>query len=171
MNQINAQHELRRIEVLQGSGLLTTSRLPELDEICRQAKDHFHVAAASVTLIDKEVQFIKATTGSNLEKTPRSTSFCDHTIRTDDVLIVTDATKDPRFESNPFVIGEPFVRFYAGAPLIYLRQIRLGALCLFDFKPREFTLGDGAELTLMAEEAVSVIIAHVTGSIAARLGL
>ena len=58
---------------------------------------------------------------------------------------------------NPVATGEPYIRFYAGAPLVYLRQLRLGALCLLDPRPREFTIGDKAELALMADEVVSVI--------------
>ena len=27
-----------------------------------------------------------------------------------------DASKDPRFSSNPFVVSDPKIRFYAGAP-------------------------------------------------------
>lgn len=86
-------------------------------------------------------------------------------------LVVLDATKDPCFASNPLVTGEPFIRFYAGAPLIYQREIRFGALCLLDPRPREFSLGDRAELTLMAEEAVSVIVAQEIASRTAKLGL
>jgi GAF domain-containing protein len=71
---------------------------------------------------------------------------------------VPDVTRDERFASNPVVTGEPFIRLYAGAPFIYMRQLRLGALCLLDPLPREFTLGDKAELALMADEVVSVIV-------------
>jgi GAF domain-containing protein len=167
----SGQHEFRRLKALQETGLLADSRSPELDEICRQAEEHFHGVTALVTLIDKDLQIIKARVGSTLECMPRSHAFCDYTIRTDDVLVVTDATKDHRFASNPFVVGEPFIRFYAGAPLIYMRQVRLGALCLIASKPREFTLGDRAELTLMAEEVVSIIVAQATARMAAKLGL
>lgn len=80
-----------------------------------------------------------------------------------------DATQDERFAANPLVIGEPFIRFYAGAPLIYLRNIRLGGLCLLDPHPREFTLGDKAELASLAEEAVSVIVQHELGPTRAPL--
>ena len=87
-------------------------------------------------------------------------AFCNVTIRSDDVLVVADARQDPRFASNPLVTGKPFIRFYAGAPLIYLQQIRFGALCLLDPEPRGFSLGDRAELTLMADEVVSLIAKH-----------
>jgi len=31
---------------------------------------------------------------------------------------VSDALNDPRFADNPYVVGGPRVRFYAGQPLI-----------------------------------------------------
>lgn len=89
--------------------------------------------------------------------------------------MVPDATQDERFAANPLVTGEPFIRFYAGAPLVYLRSVRLGALCLLDGHPRApaaFTLGDKAELVSMAEEVVSIIMQHELGpNLAAALSV
>jgi GAF domain-containing protein len=154
-----AEHlEFQRLQALRGTRLLTASTPPELEEICQRVKEHFRVAVALVTLIDKDVLIAKAQAGTDLEEVPRVGQFCDYTIRSDDVFVVPDASRDERFASNPVVTGEPFIRFYAGAPPVYMRQLRLGALCLLDPRPREFTLGDKAELALMADEVVSVIV-------------
>jgi GAF domain-containing protein len=163
--------ELRRLRALHGSGLLAGPGHPGLDEACRQAREHFCVATAMVTLLDREVQVVRALAGAAVEDVPRCHAFCDHTIRADDVHVVGDAARDPRFASNPLVLGAPFIRFYAGAPLIYRRGIRLGALCLLDPAPREFSLGDRAELALMAEEVVSGVLAREVDDRAAGLGL
>ncbi|MDP3768553.1 MAG: SpoIIE family protein phosphatase, partial [Dehalococcoidia bacterium] len=86
----------------------------------------------------------------------RDIAFCDPTIRQSAVLVVPDATKDPRFRDNPVVTGEPGVRFYAGAPLISSDGYRLGSLCILDFEPREtFTQVERQQLEAMAG-AVSV---------------
>ena len=171
MNEQDGRLELQRLQALHETGLLTSAPPPEFEQICTRAREHFRVAMALVTLIDKDVQIIKARVGTTLEQTPRSDAFCDYTIRANDVFVVPDATKDPRFASNSLVRREPFVRFYAGAPLIYLRDIRLGALCLLDPKPREFSLGDRAELAEMSDEVVSIIMQQVVDERTASVGL
>lgn len=173
MGPLDPSLEFRRIQALHATGLLSSPRLPELDEICRRAQEQFGVATALVTLIDRDTQIIKAREGSDLEQTPRAWAFCDYTIRTDQVFVVLDAIQDARFAANPLVTGEPFIRFYAGAPLVYLQEVRLGALCLLDPRPRqpaEFTLGDKAELVGMADEVVSVIVQHELAALSAILG-
>ena len=171
MKDVEGRAEFKRLQALRESGLLTSPTSPELNGICQQAKAHFKTAMALITLIDKEVQIVKARLGTDLESTPRSVAFCDYTIRGDAVLVVPDATKDACFAANPLLTGEPFIRFYAGAQLIYQREIRFGALCLLDPRPREFSLGDRAELTLMAEEAVTAIAAADIVRRVAKLGL
>eukprot|EP00951_Prasinocladus_malaysianus_P046198 scaffold631440_cov46-Prasinocladus_malaysianus.AAC.1 len=42
--------------------------------------------------------------------------MCETVIPT--VLITEDASVDARFSHNPYVAGDPFIKFYAGAPLL-----------------------------------------------------
>ena len=164
MNDLDAEMEAKRLRTLRETGIVSAPPSRELADICERAKRHFDVSMALVTLIEREIQIVRARAGTDLEQTPRSVAFCDVTIRSDEVLVVPDARQDPRFASNPLVTGKPFIRFYAGAPLIYLQQIRLGALCLLDPAPRAFSLGDRAELTLLADEVVSLIARRQSGT-------
>ena len=157
LDRMNADLEFERLQALRDTGLLTASAPPAVEAICRKAKAQFGTAMALVTLIDRDRQVVKAKEGTDLEGTPRSVAFCAHTIRADKVFVLSDARQDHRFAANPLVTGAPFIRFYAGAPLIYLRGIRLGALCLLDPMPRSFSPGDSAELTAMAEDVVGEI--------------
>lgn len=86
----------------------------------------------------------KAGAGTDPEEAPRVGQSCGYTIRSDDVLIATDATQDERIAFNPFVTIEPHIRFYASAPLLYMRQLLLVALCLLDPLARDLALGDKA---------------------------
>ncbi|TAQ84111.1 hypothetical protein B7494_g7570 [Chlorociboria aeruginascens] len=52
-------------------------------------------------------------------------------------FIVNDLTKDERFNELPFVKGSPFMRFYAGVPLITKRGIPIGSLFIVDSRVRD----------------------------------
>ncbi len=158
MGEYDTPHEAQRLRALLETGLVTSPAMPELEVICRRAKEHFSVAITMVTLITKDTLLVRAKAGTDWEEVPRTGQFCDYTIRSDAPFVVGNAAQDPRFADNPVVRGEPQIRFYAGAPLIYRREIRLGALCLLDPQPRAFSLGDRAELEAMADEVVGAII-------------
>ncbi|WP_410217681.1 GAF domain-containing protein, partial [Paracoccus sp. (in: a-proteobacteria)] len=98
-----------------------------------------------------------AGSGPFLDVIPRQVSFCNTTIRSDAPLIVEDASLHPAFYDNPLVTGPPYVRFYAGVPLLFMREVRLGALCICDQEPRRFSLGDIAELEDLADQIISRI--------------
>lgn len=150
--------EYRRIQALQDLHLLTEPAAPILRNLCQQAQERFGVAAALVTLIDTDRQIIKGGVGTDLEQMPRANAFCNHLLWSDKVLVVADACEDERFAVNPLVTGAPFIRFYAGAPLIFMSDVRLGGFCLLDPRPRDFADQDRAELADLAEEAMICII-------------
>lgn len=152
--------EFQRLEVLRSLHLLNTVSLPMLEDVCEQVQGRFAVEMVLVTVVDRERQLVKARVGTSFEGSSRPDAFCDHLIRSDEVLVVQDARQDPRFAANPLVTGEPFIRFYAGAPLIYMRDIRLGGLCLLDTRPRDLTALDRAELAVMADEVMMLILQH-----------
>ncbi len=70
------------------------------------------------------------------KQTLRDLSFCGHAILASEPLMVTDASRDPRFHDNPLVTGPPFIRFYAGEPLHASNGQAIGTLCLIDPSPR-----------------------------------
>ncbi len=151
--------EEERLKVLLETGALDPNQDPALDSLCEEVRQHFEVPMCTVTLLDRARQQLRAAQGLDTGEMPRDVAFCNYTILTDEVLVVSDALDDERFRNNPLVTGAPYIRFYAGAPLIFLKNIRLGALCLLDTKPRAFSRGDRAELQLFAERAVQEIAA------------
>jgi GAF domain-containing protein len=153
-------HEEERLRALLETGILDTAADPAFDALTEAARAHFHVPMCLVTLLDRDRQWIKSAQGICIPGTPRDIAFCNHTILSDEVFVVENALADERFRDNPAVTGEPNVRFYAGAPLVYMSNIRLGALCLLDTKPRTFSHGDKAELLAFAERVVAEIAAR-----------
>jgi len=92
---------------------------------------------ALVTLVEQTRQTFISRTGVDVGETPRETSFCAHAMLEDHIMVVPDATHDPRFTDNPLVTGDMHIRFYAGAPLVSDDGIPLGSLCVIDTEPRE----------------------------------
>jgi PAS domain S-box-containing protein len=131
--------EARRIRELQSYGVLDTSPDIAFDRLTRLASDLFDAPIALVSLIDEERQWFKSRHGLDACSTPRAWSFCSRAIELgpDAVMVVEDATLDPRFAGNPLVVGEVGIRFYVGAVLTSPSGCNLGSLCVIDTKPRE----------------------------------
>ncbi len=66
------------------------------------------------------------------------------------MLIINDTLTDERFASNPLVVGEPHIRFYAGYPLPGPRGWNIGTLCVIDQKPRAFPPAEQQVLRTLA---------------------
>ena len=130
--------EVRRLQVLRDLHLLDTPPEERFDRITRLAARLFDAPIVLLALIDADRQWFKSRIGVELTQVERSLSFCDHTIRQDDVFVVEDTLEDARFADNPFVTGPPGVRFYAGYPLETPEGLRVGSLCVIDIKPRSF---------------------------------
>ncbi len=55
------------------------------------------------------------------------------------IFKVQDSQKDDRLKDNPLVVGDPYIRFYAGFILQANDGAKLGTLCIIDTKPRNFS--------------------------------
>jgi PAS domain S-box-containing protein len=150
--------EPERLAALHRLNVLDTPSEDELDVIARLAADRFGTATALVSLVDADRQWFKARHGLAASETCRSISFCGHTIHQDGVMVVPDATADPRFAGNPLVTGDPHIRFYAGAPLVLASGHRIGTLCVIDPAPRAaFTAHEAEVLQLIAQQVVALL--------------
>jgi diguanylate cyclase (GGDEF)-like protein/PAS domain S-box-containing protein len=114
---------------------------------------------ALISLVDEDRQWFKARMGLDVCSTSREVAFCAHVVELEAVLIVEDAALDPRFANNPLVTGPPFIRFYAGAPLITPEGHVLGSLCVLDTKPRTLT-DTQRELLIVLSRQVMDQLAH-----------
>ncbi|CAN5219401.1 hypothetical protein BH11PSE10_BH11PSE10_14860 [soil metagenome] len=135
-----------RLAALRELLILDTPPEQRFDRLVQFAVDEFDVPIALLSLVDRERQWFKSRIGLNACETDRDSSFCAHAIHSDDTLLILDALRDPRFADNPMVIGAPFIRFYAGAPLQIKPGLRIGTLCLIDTRPRSF---DAVDLAIL----------------------
>jgi sigma-B regulation protein RsbU (phosphoserine phosphatase) len=145
--------ETERLAELRALEILDTPSESRFDRIVELAARIFRTPIAYVAMIDANRQWLKAGCGVEAMGTSRNTSFCAHTILHDGPLVVPDALLDPRFADSPLVVGEPFIRFYAGHPLAGPTGRNVGTLCLADREPRTF--GE-AELEILARLAAMV---------------
>lgn len=106
------------------------------DTVTRIASDVCETPIALITLVDENRQWFKANVGMGcVTETPRDISFCTHTIESDELLEISDATQDERFWDNPLVTGNPEIRFYCGVPIKLPMGENIGSLCVIDTKP------------------------------------
>ena len=128
-------NEPERLKVLNHYQVLDSPPEEEFEDLVYLASEICQAPVSLISFIDKKRQWFKARRGLEVSETPRDHAFCAHAILKEEVMIVPDALRDPRFFKNPLVKGEPFIRFYAGAPLITPSKHRLGTLCVIDQEP------------------------------------
>ncbi|MCJ2085345.1 EAL domain-containing protein [Methylobacterium sp. E-005] len=155
-------NEADRLTALRHLAIMDTPNEAHFDAVCRLARDLFAVPIALISLVEEDRQWFKAKCGTDLDGTKRSIAFCNYTILSDDVLIVEDVPRDPRFAGNPMVQGEQAIRFCAGAPLILRPGIHVGALCIKDTVARTFLPEQIRQLRDLAEIVVAHLRLHET---------
>ncbi len=129
--------ERARLAELHSFEVLDTEPETVFDELVELAVEICQTPIGLISLIDDARQWFKARIGLDVCQTDRNIAFCRYALENASPLIVPDAREDPRFASNPLVIGYPHIRFYAGIPLITPRGYTLGTLCVIDTQPRE----------------------------------
>lgn len=118
-----------------------------LESIVEIASEICKMPISLISIVDENRQFFQVKRGLDASETPRDVSFCGHAInKPDELMIVPDATKDIRFMDNPLVTDSPFIKFYAGIPILSPDEFPLGTLCVIDDKPN--TLTESQQLAL-----------------------
>jgi PAS domain S-box-containing protein len=154
-------NEARRDALFAEYGVLDTQPESAFDDIVQFAGALCGTPISLISLVERDRQWFKARTGLDAEQTSREVSFCKHAMLGPDIMVIPDATLDPRFSRNPLVTGAPHIRFYAGAPLTSPEGIPLGSLCVIDSAPR-----DG--LTPLQAQGLTVLAAQVMNLLEAR---
>ncbi len=167
--------DAQRLQRLRALGALDEPVLRELFErTAQRAASIFDVSAAMVTVVtDNELrvlgfhgalrttvdgQDVVIDSGKPLEL-PREDVLCGHVVARDEMLLVPDIAKDPRFAANPS-LRRSGLRFYAGAPLRMKRGGAIGSLCLLDTEPAQLSERDLKLLQAMAQDLMETIARH-----------
>ena len=149
-------NEDARLRSLRRYDILDTPREQRFDDIVEIAAQICGTPIAIINLIDADRQWGKAMVGLDDTEAPRADSFCARTIEWDDeVMIVPDTHEDPRFADNPMVLGDPHLRFYAGAQITDREGYNLGSVCVADRVPRTLTDEQRSALAALGRQAIA----------------
>ncbi|WP_204054526.1 GAF domain-containing protein, partial [Planomonospora parontospora] len=163
-------HDARRLRALHATGLLEADEVPVLDRVTRLAVRCLRVPAAMVSLIDADRQVVISAAGPDEpgrhEQAPLSQSLCRHVVATGAPLTVPDARADARWRGieSP---GDGRLTSYAGMPLRAGPGQVLGALCVIDAEPRQWSseqLATLEDLAALAEAEIAVRLARAEPS-------
>ena len=155
------RNEEARLAELNGLNLLDTPPEADFDQVTERLTRLFRVPIALLTLIDKDRQWFKSQAGlpadlAEARSTPRDVSLCGHVIASDEVLIVRDLARDPRFANNPW-LKERGLRFYAGVPLRGPNGFPVGALSILDTQPHDLSPMEQDLLKMIAADVMEQI--------------
>lgn len=159
-----AAEDAERISKLRKYQVLNNNEEPAFARLTELAKLFFNVPVVAITFMDEETQYLKSLLGlDGICTTSRKVAICNYTVLSDEVLVLPDLTEDSRFSQNPLVTEAPYLRFYAGAPIIMQedgKTYRLGSLCLMDMQAHhDFTEKDAdilAQFAAMAADALKL---------------
>lgn len=157
----NVDDEAARALAIVDHGLADWDGAGRFDDVVALLSKICEAPIVLVSLVEQDEQRFLGKSGLEASSTPRSVSFCSHAMRMPGIMVVPDATLDPRFADNALVTGAPGIRFYAGAPLVTASGIPLGALCVIDRVPRQ-------GLTPLQADAMRVLARNVMTIIEAR---
>ena len=142
--------ESRRSAALQGYGIAEASVGGDFADFVAIASDICNTPIAEINLVDHVRHWTLTGIDYGDCELPLERSICAQAIRQSDVFVIPDLSTDHRFRTNPLVVGEPKLRFYAGAVLETPAGQRVGTICVLDRKPRPEGLSDRQAFTLKA---------------------
>jgi diguanylate cyclase (GGDEF)-like protein len=151
--------EQARLAALYQLEILDTPREQPFDDIVAVAAAICDTPIAIINFIDADRQWGKALVGLESSEAPRAASFCAQTIQeANGALVVPDTLKDPRWADNPQVVGDPGLRFYAGAAVVTGDGYPLGSLCVADTTgPRELDARAFSALNALARQTAVLL--------------
>jgi GAF domain-containing protein len=151
-----------RIAQLRRLMVLDSPRERAYDDFAQSLATNLDVPIALINMLDVDRDWFKACIGLPMTESAAATSFCQAFFATSaDLIVVEDTLTDERFAKHPFVVGAPFIRFYAGARLAVNGET-VGTLCAYDIRPKKLSVDQLDHMRALAESAIELLQARDT---------
>lgn len=139
MKSAQIDTEMARLKTLRQYQILDTEPEEAYDNLAQLAAYICGTPISLVNFIDENRQWFKAKIGLDISEMPRSSGFSYLCQEQRNIVVVTDTLADEKLAKNPVVTGYPYIRFYAGVPLITPKGDMLGTLCVIDQVPGQLS--------------------------------
>jgi len=151
------ENESARLSSLASYQLMDSEQEQDYDDLATLAAEICQTPVALITLIGEHRQWFKSHYGTELTENHRDYTFCSHAILDDqEIMIVSDATEDPRFYDNPMVTEHKVV-FYAGVPLVNPEGYALGSICVIGNEKKQLDDSQIKALKILGRQALQLI--------------
>jgi PAS domain S-box-containing protein len=153
-----ASAEQVRLSILASYPTARSDIADQLNRLARLATQVCNTPIGLVSFVEADRQVFVGRSGTEMAETPREQSFSAEAMLGTELMLVPDASADPRFADNPLVTSEGGIRFYAGQPLFSSEGAPLGAFCVIDTEVRTALTDDQREtLHTLANAAIALL--------------
>lgn len=156
------EDEEARLAALDSYQIVDTMPEQQYDDIANLVSQICGTSISTVALLDRDRKWHKAKTGISKEAVPREFAICSHTILGREPVIVNDTIEHEIFSTIGMVKNPPYVRFYAGVPLVNEDNFALGTLCAIDTLPKSLHAYQVDSLVSLARQVVALFDLHRT---------
>lgn len=148
-------NEKERLDALHSYRIVNTTPEERFDSLTQIAAYICDSSIALISLIDTNRLWFKSKIGMKDFEIPRDVSFCQYTITQDEIFEIENALMDERFQNNPYVLGPPNIRFYAGTPLKTPEGFNIGTLCVLDTEPKSLNSKQKTILKVLSNQIIA----------------
>lgn len=150
------ENEEQRLEYLERFDVEEMAESGEFDRLARIGAEFFDTNWCFVGLVMEDRERFLSFQGSETEELSRDCAICTFAINQDDVMVVDDRSKDPRFKYVD-ELDDLGINWYAGAPMVTEEGYHVGSFCVADSEQKEFSEHEREMLKVFADEAMQKV--------------
>lgn len=137
--RLKPRNEAERLIAVRSLSSAQSGATMEMEALAALARGVFDTAFAAINIVEEDWLRIAGQAGLVLSDCGRDQSICTRVVYANNVVVLPDLTEDPELGLLPYVTGDPYFRFYAGAPVELDSGLAVGAFCILDTRPRSFS--------------------------------